>query len=39
MPKIFSKDCEVNLIEYGENCRSFPLWDRLVGKISAFFKK
>ncbi len=39
MPEIFSKDCKVKLIEYGDNCSSFPLWDSIKQKIAALFKK
>ena len=39
MPDIFSEDNEITVIEYGENCSSFPLWDKLKQKISAFFEK
>ena len=38
MPDIFSKDNQVNIVEYGENCSSFPLWDKIKLKISNFFK-
>ncbi len=39
MPEIFTKDQKFNVIEYGENCSSFPLWDKLKLKINSFFKK
>ncbi len=39
MPDIFEKNCKVKLIEYGENCSSFPMWDKLKAKISTYFKK
>jgi len=38
MPDIFNKDKKINIIEYGENCSSFPLWDRIKDKISIFLK-
>lgn len=39
MPEIFTKDQKFNVIEYGENCSSFPLWDKLKLKLHNFFKK
>jgi len=39
MPEVFTKDCKVNVIEYGENCDSFPLLDRIKTKIKDFFKR
>ena len=39
MPDIFSKDCKINVIEYGETCSSFPLWDRISAKIKMLFAK
>ncbi len=33
MPKIFLKDTKFTIIEYGENCSSFPLWDDLKQKV------
>lgn len=39
MPDIFSKDAKFNVIEYGENCSSFPLWDKLAIKFKTLFKK
>lgn len=39
MPEIFTKDQKFNVIEYGENCSSFPLWDKLKLKLHNFLKK
>ena len=39
MPEVFQKDCKVKVIEYGENCSSFPLWDKLKEKVISLFKK
>lgn len=39
MPEIFSKDSKVNVIEYGENCSSFPLWDQFKARVKALFTK
>lgn len=39
MPDIFNKDCKVNLIEYGENCSSFPLWDKMKSKITSLLER
>ncbi len=39
MPDIFSKNCKVTVIEYGENCSSFPFWDNFKQKVMSLFKK
>lgn len=39
MPEIFQKDGKVNVIEYGDNVSSFPLWDSLRAKLASLFKK
>jgi len=39
MPDIFSKRKPFKVIEYGENCSSFPLWDRFKQRVISLFKK
>ncbi len=39
MPDIFKKQHKIHVIEYGENCSSFPLWDRIKDKISTLLKR
>ena len=39
MPEIFTKDTKLNIIEYGENCSSFPLWDSFAQKIKTLWIK
>lgn len=36
MPDIFTKNGKFDVIEYGENCSSFPLMDKLKCKIQSF---
>ena len=39
MPEVFSKDCKVTVIEYGDNFSSFPLLDKLKIKIANLLKR
>ncbi len=39
MPDIFKKGKKINIIEYGDNCSSFPLWDQIKDKLSYFLKR
>ena len=38
MPKVFMKDQKITLIEYGENCPSFPLWEEWKVKLFSLAK-
>lgn len=39
MPEIFQKDCKLKVIEYGEDCSSFPLWDSIKERVMKYFNK
>ena len=39
MPEIFKDSKKIRVIEYGENCSSFPLWDRIKEKVAAMLKR
>lgn len=39
MPEIFSRHSKINVIEYGDNCSSFPIWDRFRTKVRTLFVK
>jgi len=38
MPKVFLKDQKITIIEYGENCPSFPLWEEAKNKLLSIIK-
>lgn len=39
MPKIFSKDSKITLIEYGEHCTSNQSWNEMFGSMIGQIKK
>lgn len=39
MPDIFTKNGKFDVIEYGENCSSFPFMDKLKIKIQTLLSK
>ncbi len=38
MPKVFNKGQKITIIEYGENCPSFPLWEEVKHKLYSLAK-
>ena len=39
MPTVFSKTCKIRIIEYGDNCDSFPLLNSFKTKVKDLITK